>query len=61
MVVELSHCSMGMGPGEKYNILSRDGVDRGRVTGHLPAGAPPYGCLTPPSRMLTRRSPAPGR
>jgi predicted enzyme related to lactoylglutathione lyase len=30
------------GPGEKYHILSRDGVDRGGVTGHLPAAAPPH-------------------
>jgi predicted enzyme related to lactoylglutathione lyase len=37
-VVGFSHRSMDMGPGEKYNILSRDGVDRGGVTGHVPAG-----------------------
>jgi len=38
-----SYRSMNMGsPGEKYHILSRDGVDRGGVTGHLPVGAPPH-------------------
>ena len=31
-----------MGRGEQYYVLSRDGVDRGGVTGHLPAGAPPH-------------------
>jgi uncharacterized protein len=41
-VVGLSHRSMEMGPGEKYHILSRNGVDRGGVTGHLPAGVPPH-------------------
>jgi predicted enzyme related to lactoylglutathione lyase len=39
-VIGLSHRSMDMGHGEKYHILSRDGVDRGGVTGHLTAGAP---------------------
>jgi predicted enzyme related to lactoylglutathione lyase len=33
---------MDMGPGEKYHILSRDGVDRGGVMGHLAAGTPPH-------------------
>jgi uncharacterized protein len=37
-VVGFSHRSMDMGPGEKYHILSRDGVDRGGVTCHVPAG-----------------------
>ena len=41
-VVGFSHRSMNVGPGEKYHILSRDGVDRGGVTGHLPVGAPPH-------------------
>jgi predicted enzyme related to lactoylglutathione lyase len=41
-VVGFSHRSMDMGPGGKYHILSRDGVDRGGVTGHLPAGASPH-------------------
>jgi predicted enzyme related to lactoylglutathione lyase len=41
-VVGLTHRSMDMGPGEKYHVLSRDGVDRGGVTGPLPAGAPPH-------------------
>jgi predicted enzyme related to lactoylglutathione lyase len=41
-VVGFSHRSMDMGPGEKYHILSRDGVDRGGVMGHLAAGTPPH-------------------
>jgi predicted enzyme related to lactoylglutathione lyase len=42
-VVGFSYRSMNMGsPGEKYHILSRDGVDRGGMTGHLPVGAPPH-------------------
>jgi hypothetical protein len=40
-VVGFSHHSMDMGPGERYHILSRNGVDRGGVTGHLLGGAPP--------------------
>jgi len=41
-VVGYSHRSMDMGPGGTYTILSRDGVDRGGVTGHLEPGAPPH-------------------
>jgi predicted enzyme related to lactoylglutathione lyase len=41
-VIGFSHRSMDIGPGEKYHILSRDGVDRGGVTDHLPAGAAPH-------------------
>ncbi len=41
-VLGVSHRSMDMGSGENYHILSRGGVDRGGVTGHLPAGAPPH-------------------
>jgi predicted enzyme related to lactoylglutathione lyase len=42
-VVGFFHRSMNMGgPGEKYHILSKDGVDRGGVTGHLSADAPPH-------------------
>jgi predicted enzyme related to lactoylglutathione lyase len=41
-LVGFSHRSMDMGPGEKYHILSKDGVDRGGVTGHLPASASPH-------------------
>jgi predicted enzyme related to lactoylglutathione lyase len=41
-VVGFSHRSMDMGAGEKYHILSRDGVDRGGVIGHLPPGATPH-------------------
>ena len=40
-VVGFRHRLMDMGPGEKYHILSRDGTDRGGVTGHLPAGGRP--------------------
>jgi hypothetical protein len=40
-VIGFSHRSMNMGPRETYHILSRDGVDRGGVTDHLPAGAQP--------------------
>ena len=40
-VVAFSHRSMNMGPGGTYHILSRDGIDRGGVTGHLLPGAPP--------------------
>ena len=41
-VVGFSHRSMDMGPGETYHIISRDGVDRGGVTHHLPSGVPPH-------------------
>jgi predicted enzyme related to lactoylglutathione lyase len=41
-VLGFSHRSMDMGPGGVYHILSRGGVDRGGVTGHLPDGVPPH-------------------
>lgn len=41
-VVGFSHHSVDMGPGGTYHILSRDGVDRGGVTSHLPDGVPPH-------------------
>jgi predicted enzyme related to lactoylglutathione lyase len=41
-VLGFSHRSVDMGPAGKYHILSRGGVDRGGVTSHLPAGAPPH-------------------
>ena len=41
-VVGFSHQSMEMGPGGTYHTLSKGGVDRGGVTGHLAAGAPPH-------------------
>ncbi len=41
-VVGFSHRSMEMGPGQMYHVLSKDGVDRGGVTGHLAAGIPPH-------------------
>ena len=41
-IVGFSHRSMDMGPGEKYHILSSDGVDRGGVTDHLLTGAPSH-------------------
>jgi predicted enzyme related to lactoylglutathione lyase len=41
-VLGFSHRAMGMGPDATYYILSRDGVGRGGVTSHLPAGVPPH-------------------
>jgi uncharacterized protein len=41
-VIGFSHRSMDMGPGGFYHILSKGGVDRGGVTGHLQGGAPPH-------------------
>jgi uncharacterized protein len=41
-VLGFSHRSMDMGPGGTYHIISREGVDRGGVTSHLPAGMPPH-------------------
>ena len=37
-----SHRAMDMGPAGTYHIISRNGVDRGGVTGHLQPGAPPH-------------------
>ena len=41
-VVGYSARSQDMGPAGTYRILSRDGVDRAGVTGHLPPGTPPH-------------------
>lgn len=41
-VLGFTHRTIDMGPAGNYYILSRDGVDRGGVTGHLPAGMPPH-------------------
>jgi hypothetical protein len=41
-VVGFSHRSMDMGPGGTYHILSKNGVDRGGVTGHLTTGSAPH-------------------
>jgi uncharacterized protein len=41
-VVGFSHRPMDMGPAGIYHVLSRGGVDRGGVTGHLPSGVPPH-------------------
>lgn len=41
-VLGFSHRPMDMGPGGIYHILSKDGVDRGGVTGNLPSGVPPH-------------------
>ena len=41
-VVGFSHRSMDMGPSGTYHILSRGGVDRGGVSGHLPDSVPPH-------------------
>jgi uncharacterized protein len=40
-VLRFSHRSIEMGPDGTYYILSRGGVDRGGVTGHLPGGMTP--------------------
>src|SRR5262249_39223502 len=41
-VLGFSHRTMGTDAGGKYHILSRNGIDRGGVTGHLPAVAWPH-------------------
>ena len=41
-VLGFSHRTMDMGAGGKYYVLSRDGIDRGGVMGHLPAGVRPH-------------------
>src|SRR5262249_10443549 len=41
-VLGFSHRSVDMGPAGTYHILSRGGVDRGGVSGHLPRGVPPH-------------------
>jgi predicted enzyme related to lactoylglutathione lyase len=40
-VLGYTHETMG-GPDEPYHVLSRDGVGRAGVTGHLPTGEPPH-------------------
>jgi hypothetical protein len=37
-----SHRSVDMGPGGTYHVLSKGGVDRGGVTGHLTQGVRPH-------------------
>jgi predicted enzyme related to lactoylglutathione lyase len=39
-VVGLAHRSLPAGPGGAYHIVSRDGVDRGGATHHMPPGTP---------------------
>jgi uncharacterized protein len=41
-VLGFAHRAMDMGPGGTYHILSKGGVDRGGVTGHLPPGTAPH-------------------
>lgn len=41
-VLGFTHKTLDMGPAGNYYILSKDGVDRGGVTGHLPGGMPPH-------------------
>jgi len=41
-VAGFSHRSMDMGPAGTYHILSRDGKDRGGVTGYLAPGVAPH-------------------
>jgi uncharacterized protein len=57
-VVGFSHRTVDMGPGGQYHILHRDGIDRGGVTTHLPAGAPRIGFPMLLSTMWTLPSPA---
>jgi predicted enzyme related to lactoylglutathione lyase len=41
-VLGFTHRTMDMGDAGSYHIVSRGGVDRGGVTGHLPHGVPPH-------------------
>jgi hypothetical protein len=41
-VLGFSHRAEDMGAGGQYHLISRGGVDRGGVTAHVPAGAPPH-------------------
>jgi len=41
-VLGFTHQTLDMGPAGNYYILSKDGVGRGGVTGHLPGGMPPH-------------------
>lgn len=41
-VVGFSHRALDMGPGGTYHVLSKGGVDRGGLTGHLPSGVTPH-------------------
>lgn len=41
-VLGFTHESMDMGPEGFYYVLSKSGVGRGGVTGHLPSGIPPH-------------------
>lgn len=41
-VLGFTRKTIDMGPAGNYYILEKDGVGRGGVTGHLPAGVPPH-------------------
>ena len=41
-VLGFTHRALDMGPAGNYYILSKDGVDRGGVTAHLPGGMKPH-------------------
>jgi uncharacterized protein len=41
-VLGFSHRAMDMGPSGTYHIVSRGGVDRGGITGHLAPAVPPH-------------------
>ena len=56
-VLGFSHQTLDMGPAGAYHILSRGGVGRGGVTGHLGGAAPhwlPYVAVDDPDATLAR-------
>lgn len=56
-VLGLSHRTLDMGPAGSYHIVSRGGVDRGGVTGHVGGAAPhwlPYVLVEDPDATLAR-------
>jgi predicted enzyme related to lactoylglutathione lyase len=56
-VLGFTHQTMDTGVGDAYHILSRGGVGRGGVTGHLQGGAPhwlPYVAVDDPDATMAR-------
>jgi predicted enzyme related to lactoylglutathione lyase len=56
-VLGFTHETMDMGAGAAYHILSKGGVGRGGVTGHLQGGAPhwlPYVAVDDPDATIAR-------
>jgi uncharacterized protein len=56
-VIGFTHETKNMGPGEDYHILSRNGVGRGGVSGHLAGTSPhwlPYVSVDDPDTTLER-------